>query len=56
MLGTGLNAVQVVIILEFLLAVYSVALIFSTKSKILKIVHVVLGIVWLVLGLLNIFY
>lgn len=54
MFGTGLNAVTVVVILEFILAVYSVALVLSTKNKILKIVHVVLAVVWVVLAFLNI--
>lgn len=56
MLGTGVSAVVVVIILEFILAVYSVALAFNAKSKILKIVHVVLAVFWVILALLNIFY
>ena len=56
MLGMGLSAVTVVIILEFILAVYSIALVFSTKNKILKIVHIVLAVFWAVLALLNIFH
>lgn len=55
MLGTGLGAETVVIILEFILAVYSAALVVCTKNKILRIVHVVLGVFWVVLALLNIF-
>lgn len=55
MLGTGLSAVTVVIILEFILAVYSVSFVFTTKSKILRIVHIVLAVVWAVLAFLNIF-
>lgn len=55
MLGTGLSAVMVVIVLEFILAVYSVALVFATKNKVLKIVHIVFAILWVVLALLNIF-
>ncbi len=55
MFGTGLDAVTVVIVLEFLLAVYSVALVFSTKNKILRIVHIVMAVVWVVLAFLNIF-
>ena len=54
MLGTGLSAVTVVIALEFILAVYSVALVFSTKKKALRIVHIVLAVVWVVLAVLNI--
>ena len=54
MLGTGLSAVTVVIALEFILAVYSVALVFSTKNKALRIVHIVLAVVWVVLAVLNI--
>lgn len=56
MLGTGVNAVIVVIILEFILAVYSGALAVNTERKGLKIVHVVLAVVWAVLALLNIFF
>lgn len=55
MLGTGLSAVTVVIILEFILAVYSVALALSAEKKGLKIMHIVLTVVWVVLALLNIF-
>lgn len=55
MFGTGLDAVTVVIILEFILAVYSGALVVCTKNKILRIVHIVLAVVWVVLALLNIF-
>lgn len=55
MLGTGLNAVTVVIVLEFVLAVYSVALLMNTENKVIKIVHAVLTVVWVVLALLNIF-
>lgn len=55
MLGTGVNAAMVVIILEFILAIYSVALVMSTKKKWLKIVHIVLTVFWIVLALLNIF-
>lgn len=54
-LGTGLNPVTVVIILEFVLAVYSVSLASCTKNKILKIVHIVLAVIWAVLAILNIF-
>lgn len=52
MLGTG---VRVVIFLEFILAAYSVALVVNTDQKALKIVHGVLGIMWVVLALMNIF-
>ncbi len=55
MLGTGLSAVTVVIALEFMLAVYSVALVFNTKNKPLKVVHMALAAVWVVLALLNMF-
>ncbi|MCI9362162.1 MAG: hypothetical protein HFG65_14705 [Hungatella sp.] len=53
MLGT--NAVMVVAILELILAVYSVALIFSTDNKVFKIVHGLFGIFWVVLAVMNIF-
>lgn len=55
MLGTGLSAKTVVIILEFILAAYSAALAVGAKNKILKIVHIVFIVVWAVLALLNIF-
>lgn len=55
MLGTGLDARYVVAFLEFILAVYSVALVFNTNKKVLKIVHIALGIVWVVMALLNLF-
>lgn len=55
MLGTGLSAYYVVIILEFILAIYSVALLFNTEKKALKIVHAVFSVIWVVLALLNIF-
>lgn len=55
MLGTGLSAYHVVIVLEFILAVYSVALLFSTERKVLKIVHAVFAVVWVVLAFMNIF-
>ena len=56
MLGTGLSAVTVVIILEFILAIYSGALAVNTERKGLKIVHIVLAVVWADLGILNIFF
>lgn len=55
MLGTGLNTATVVIFLELILAVYSAALVVNTDKKALKIVHTVLGIVWVVLALMNMF-
>ncbi len=56
MLGTtGLNPVNVVTFLELILAMYSAALVFNTDRKSLKIVHIVLGIMWVVLALLNMF-
>lgn len=56
MLGTtGLNPANVVAFLELILAAYSAALVFNTDKKALKIVHIVLGIVWVVLALLNMF-
>ena len=55
LLGSGLSAEWVVAILEFLLALYSGALVANTKNKVLKIVHIVFTVVWVVLALLNIF-
>lgn len=53
MLGTGLSAYNVVIVLEFILAVYSIALVFSTEKKVLKIVHIVFCVLWVVLAVMN---
>ena len=36
MLGAGLSAYNVVIVLEFVLAVYSIALAFSTEKRLSK--------------------
>lgn len=55
MLGTGLTPVNVIAFLELLLAAYSAALVFNTEKKVLKIIHIVLGIIWVVLALLNMF-
>jgi len=55
MLGTGVSAATVVIILEFILAVYSIALMAGTEKKWLKIVHALFAALWTVLALLNIF-
>jgi len=55
LLGSGLSAVWVVAILEFLLALYSAALVVNTKNKVLKIVHIVFAVVWVVFAFLNIF-
>ncbi len=56
MLGTGVSAVTVVIILEFILAVYSIALMAGAEKKWLKIVHALFAALWAVLALLNIFF
>ena len=56
MLGTGVSAATVVIILEFILAVYSIALMAGTEKKWLKIVHALFAALWTVLALLNIFF
>lgn len=55
LLGKGLDAITVVIILELVLAVYSIALVFNADNKILKITHIVLTLFWTALALLNIF-
>lgn len=55
LLGSGFSAKMVVAILEIVLAAYSVALVAGTKNKILKIVHIVFTVLWIVLALLNIF-
>lgn len=54
-LGRGQDAYNVVIILEFILAVYSVALVICSKKKALKIMHGVFAVLWVVLALMNMF-
>lgn len=54
LMGTGLSAYTVVIVLEFILALYSIALAANTKNKILKIVHIAFCVLWVVLAILNI--
>lgn len=54
-LGRSLSAYQVVIVLEFILAVYSVALVLNSQKKALKIAHGVFAVLWVVLALLNMF-
>lgn len=54
MLGTGLSAYNAVIVLEFILAVYSIALAASTDKKVLKIVHIVFCALWVILAVMNI--
>lgn len=56
MLGSGLDAAVVVIVLEFILAVYSFALALNSERKGLKIAHFVFTVIWVVLALLNLFY
>ena len=55
LMGTGVSAYNVVIVLEFILAVYSVSLALCTEKKVFKIVHVLFAVLWVVLALLNIF-
>ena len=52
-LGTGVEAVIVVAILEGILAIYSVALACNAKGKALKITHIVLAVFWVALAVLN---
>lgn len=54
-LGRNLDAVQVVIVLEFILAAYSIALALNTQKKVLKITHFVFTGVWVILALMNMF-
>lgn len=55
LLGRGISAYHVVIVLEFILAVYSVSLALCTERKALKIMHAVFAVLWVVLALMNIF-
>lgn len=52
-LGAQIEPNMVIAILEFTLACYDVALIFNTRNKMIKIIHIVLGILWVLLGVLN---
>lgn len=54
LLGWEISARQVVVILEFILAVYSVALALNTERRTLKTVHLVSAVLWAVLALSNI--
>lgn len=54
-MGWEISARQVIIILEFILAVYSGALALNTERKTLKTVHMVSTALWIVLALSNIF-
>lgn len=53
-LGTEMDAYHVVIALELILAIYSVALALCTEKKALKIVHTISAVLWVVLALTNI--
>ena len=53
MFGRGLSAYNVVIVLEFILAVYSIALALSTEKKVLKIEHIACCVLWVVLAVMN---
>ena len=55
LLDWEISADQVVIILEFILAVYSVALALNTQKRNLKTIHLVSAVLWIVLALSNIF-
>lgn len=55
LLDWEISADQVVIILEFILAVYSVALALNTEKQNLKTIHLVSAVLWIVLALSNIF-
>lgn len=55
LLGTGVSAYNVVIVLELILAVYSVSLALCTERKTLKIIHALSAVLWVVLALSNIF-
>ncbi len=55
LLDWEISADQVVIILEFILAVYSVALALNTEKRNLKTIHLVSAVLWIVLALSNIF-
>lgn len=55
LLGKGVSAYTVVIILEFILAAYSISLALSSEKKVLKIINILFAVLWVVLALINIF-
>lgn len=55
LLGRGIDVYHVVIILEFILAIYSVSLSLCTERKVLKIAHMLFALLWVVLALMNLF-
>lgn len=52
-LGKPLAPVFVIAILEFILGVYSIALLFNAENKILKVVYILSTLLWIVLGIIN---
>lgn len=52
---SDLNEVKVVAILELILAIYSVDLFIRADKKVLKVIHLLLCVFWVVLALMNIF-
>lgn len=48
------NALLVVIILEFILAVYAVSLGIVSKNKVVKIINFVCAVIWVVMAVVNI--
>lgn len=48
------NALLVVVILEFILAVYAVSLGVVSKHKVIKILNFVFAALWIVLAIVNI--
>lgn len=55
LLGWEISAQHIIIVLELILAVYSVALALNTERKTLRTVHLVSTALWIVLALSNIF-
>ncbi|MCR5144487.1 MAG: hypothetical protein K6B67_04180 [Lachnospiraceae bacterium] len=51
--GKSMDPILVVIILEWILAVYGVGMTISVKGKVAKIINLVLTILWVVCAILN---
>ncbi|MBQ1749360.1 MAG: hypothetical protein II044_03540 [Lachnospiraceae bacterium] len=51
--GKNMDAILVVIILEWILAVYGIGMTIATKKLWAKIINIVLTILWVVCAILN---
>ncbi|MCR5668600.1 MAG: hypothetical protein K6G05_06085 [Lachnospiraceae bacterium] len=51
--GKNMDAILVVIILEWILAIYGVGMSISVKKLVPKIINIILTILWVVCAILN---